>query len=248
MWDRESAMYDKMAFMELEYTREQLKALPLRKTDHVLDIGCGPGRLTTQIAPLVAKVTAMDSAERMLECCRRNVEERGLTNVETRLLDWFDTTACDQLGTFDVVIACRTPALSDMERLDELSRRVVVCMAFANAPSIPHILDEMFGGVVESPHSRPPMRKPDRRLGYNVFFNIAYDLGHDANVRVMPDGFKREFGSRDEAYTFLGSLREVPPEKRERFRENIEPMLHDRPDGTVLFHKPTESFVLWWEK
>ncbi|MDR3136711.1 MAG: hypothetical protein LBU07_04775 [Coriobacteriales bacterium] len=141
-------------------------------------------------------------------------------------------------------------------------------MAFANAPSIPHILNEMFSGVAKIPRPgvpepgpgqgnssipasvRPPwpMRKPDRRFGYDVFFNIAYDLGYDANVRVMPDGFLKRFPSREAAYAELRRLRPFPDEKLERFKHNMEPLLTNNPKGSVVFHKPTESFVLWWEK
>ncbi|MDR3136712.1 MAG: hypothetical protein LBU07_04780 [Coriobacteriales bacterium] len=57
----------------------------------------------------------------MLDHCRHNVKEAALTNVDCGLVDWFNCESIKALGTFDVVIACRTAALSDFERLDALA-------------------------------------------------------------------------------------------------------------------------------
>ena len=31
----------------------------------------------------------------------------------------------------------------------------------------------------------------DRRLGYNVFYNMVYDLGYDPNIKIVTDGFTK---------------------------------------------------------
>lgn len=54
----------------------------------VLDAGCGPGRLTIPAAERVGpegEVVALDVQEAMLARVRRNVADRGLTNVRTVL-------------------------------------------------------------------------------------------------------------------------------------------------------------------
>lgn len=52
---------------------------------HVLDAGCGPGRLTIPAAQVVGptgRVTALDLQPRMLEKLRARLDEAALTNVE----------------------------------------------------------------------------------------------------------------------------------------------------------------------
>ncbi|MDR3136713.1 MAG: hypothetical protein LBU07_04785 [Coriobacteriales bacterium] len=63
VWDRESDMYNQMTAMEMDYTHNKIALLNLLPTDHVLNIGFGPGRITRVVAPLVARVTAIDSAK-----------------------------------------------------------------------------------------------------------------------------------------------------------------------------------------
>jgi ubiquinone/menaquinone biosynthesis C-methylase UbiE len=67
----------------------------------VLDIGCGPGTITADLAALVpdGHVTGADQAEGILEQARETAAGRGLTNVEfttadVHALDWPDDTFC----------------------------------------------------------------------------------------------------------------------------------------------------------
>jgi len=57
----------------------------LERSDHVVEIGCGAGRMTRAIARRVANVTALDVSPRMLELARR--ENPGLDDVEWVLGD-----------------------------------------------------------------------------------------------------------------------------------------------------------------
>jgi SAM-dependent methyltransferase len=57
----------------------------LGPADHVVEIGCGAGRMTRAIAGRVANVTAVDVSPRMLELARE--QNPGLDNVEWMLGD-----------------------------------------------------------------------------------------------------------------------------------------------------------------
>ena len=76
------------------HTSNQLAPLPQKllnkvkfdKHMHVLDFGAGTGLLATAIAPLVEKVTALDTSTEMLKV----LSEKGFTNIKTLEKDIFE--------------------------------------------------------------------------------------------------------------------------------------------------------------
>ena len=245
MWDNSADMYNRMAKMEKSYTLNQLNAFDTTKDDTVLDVGCGPGRISVAIAQRAKSVTALDSSEKMLAWCEKNAEEAGVTNINPLLMDWKDVRPGKNLGQHDIVIASRSPGMSDLKKLNSLARKYVVIIAWANAPNIPTIIGDLFKGIETG--RQLPVMKIDRRIGYNVTYNIIYDAGYDPNIRIVTDGFTRDFSSREEAYAELWKLREVPGSIPDLFRRNVDQWLTDNPDGKVTFRRETRSFVIWWE-
>ncbi|MFJ2784550.1 methyltransferase domain-containing protein [Streptomyces sp. NPDC093249] len=77
----------------------------LRAGLDVLDVGCGPGTITADLAALVApgRVTAVDAAGEVLAKARGVAGERGLENVEFRVADVHALDFPDD--SFDVVHA-----------------------------------------------------------------------------------------------------------------------------------------------
>jgi len=91
----------------------------------LLDVGCGPGTLTADLAARVApgRVTAIEPAEAVLDLARAEARSRGVTNVDfvvgdVHALGWPD-------GSFDVVhahqvlqhVADPVAALREMRRV-----------------------------------------------------------------------------------------------------------------------------------
>ncbi|EXJ92630.1 hypothetical protein A1O3_01182 [Capronia epimyces CBS 606.96] len=75
----------------------------IRPTDTILDVGCGPGTITADLAALVpqGKVIGSDAVEGVLTQARQVAAERGLTNVA------FETADANSLpypdDSFDIV-------------------------------------------------------------------------------------------------------------------------------------------------
>jgi ubiquinone/menaquinone biosynthesis C-methylase UbiE len=97
----------------------------LRPGARLLDVGCGPGTITADLAELVApgRVTAVDAAQDVLQSAARVAAERGLDNVEFRTADVHALDFADD--TFDVVhahqvlqhVADPVQALREMRRM-----------------------------------------------------------------------------------------------------------------------------------
>lgn len=246
-WDKQASMYDQMAKMEKGYTLFQIGAIPTSETDTVMDIGCGPGRVTTAIAPRVKRVTSIDASPKMLEYCQANCEALGIPNVTTQLMNWNDIVPNDTVQKHDIVIASRSVAMQDIKKLNQLANKAAVIICWANAPHIPVILAEMFKNTGEQRLNNQGDFRIDRRLGYNITFNIVYDLGLDPNITIVDDGFTKTYPSDEEAYADLRKLRPFADDKLSVFKLNLEPMLTKNQDGTVTFLRETKSFVLWWK-
>lgn len=244
MWDKSADMYNQMAKMEKTYTLNQINAFETSSEDTVLDIGCGPGRVSVPMAQRAKSVTSLDSAEKMLAYCRKNAEEAGVTNLTPVLLDWKDAVLGKNLEKHDIVIACRSPGMADIKKTCTFARKWVVVIAWANAPNIPMIVGDLFKGVGEA-SKFPPMRM-DRRLGYNVTYNMVYDMGYEPNVRIVTDGFTKDYNSREEAYRDLWRLREKTDEVSPVFKKNVDEWLTENKNGGVTFRRETRSFVMWW--
>jgi SAM-dependent methyltransferase len=244
LWDNSADMYNRMAKMEKSYTLNQLDCFDTDPGDTVLDIGCGPGRIAVAMAQRAAGVTALDSSEKMLEHCRQNAREAGVTNLHPLMLDWKDAVPGKNVEKHDIVIASRSPGMEDIIKTTAFARKYVVMIAWANAPNIPVVLGDLFAGV-DTGRRMPPMRM-DRRIGYNVTYNIVYDLGYDPSIRIVTDGFTRDFISREEAYRELWLLRESVQEIPPVFEQNADKWLTPNNRGGVTFRRETKTFVMWW--
>jgi len=238
--------YNRMARMETAYTPNQVNALPLLPEDTLLDMGCGPGRLSVPLAGRVKSVTALDVSDAVLRHCEANAKAAGAGNVLTKKMDFHDAVAGENVEKHDVAICSRSVALGDLRKLSTFAKRMAAVVTFANAPTIPHLLSGVFKDASAEP--RPPFMQHgiDRKVNYNVLFNIVYDLGYEPNVRVVEDGFSKTYASREEAEADIITLGKVDADKTDVFKKNLAPFLSANDAGGVTFFMETRSAVIWW--
>ena len=239
------AIYNRMALLEREYTRDHLAVLGILPTDSVLDLCCGPGRIATLAAEKAAAVTALDGSERMLGYCRENATRFGVADKITPVcMNWHDVQPGENIQKHDVVIAARSLAMYDIEKLSALSNRLVAVIAFANTPNLPGTFNRIFAGTQEDGGEYP--MSFDRRTGYNLLFNMVYDAGYEPNLVNLPDGFTDVYRTREEAYDALRKIRPFPDAYLPVFRQNVDRYLTETADGFV-FRIETRAMILWWE-
>ena len=72
-------------------------------TDKILDIGCGPGDITFEIARQTKEVYATDISEGMIGAAKQKAIDKNITNIEFIQTDLFEMKF--QSGSFDVITA-----------------------------------------------------------------------------------------------------------------------------------------------
>ena len=76
-WDDYADMYNEMTGMETASTLNLLSNLPITKDDSVLDVGCGPARLSVPLAKPTKSVSALDPFAKMLEYAKKMQKRLG---------------------------------------------------------------------------------------------------------------------------------------------------------------------------
>ena len=78
----------------------------LEKTDHVVDLGCGPGLIDLEISPFVKDITAIDVNSIVLNRFEREIEKSGCSNIRTMLGDVKENPNALLPDSFDVALFC----------------------------------------------------------------------------------------------------------------------------------------------
>lgn len=76
-----AAGYDKVTTYEIEHHREAIQLANINPDDHILEVACGTGRATVELAGLLGaagKLDALDLSPAMLKHARRKAAECGL--------------------------------------------------------------------------------------------------------------------------------------------------------------------------
>lgn len=244
MWDAFAARYNGYAALQAEYTRLQIEAMKIGPEDTVADIGAGPGRITLQAAQRAGSVTAIDVSREMLDHLEANVAARGLRNVHPLHLSWHDVVPGENVPLHDIVVASRSPAMRDLRKLDALARKYVFVMTFCG-PSLKSFHDELVAGI-EPDQPRGSGGYRPAMAGHALVFNRLIDMGIEANVGYLPDGFSASWRDWDELLAHFAWLA-IPPDRIDRFRKNIGPYLTQNANGLHL-RMETRTVVIWWKK
>lgn len=97
-WDQLRSLYVSDEHVETEI----LAAAGRGRARRFVDLGSGTGRMLCLLGPQADQALGLDLSQQMLNIARRNVGEAGLTNVELRHGDIFDTRLPE--GCADLVV------------------------------------------------------------------------------------------------------------------------------------------------
>jgi len=148
-WD--AADYEKNSCPQQQWARDVIRTLKLAGDERILDIGCGDGKVTAELAALVPEgsVLGIDSSESMVEFAHQRFSPGHFPNLQFR---WGDATHLGYRREFDLVVSFASlhwvsdhlAVLSGIERgLTAGGRTVLQFGGKGNAASISDVANEI---------------------------------------------------------------------------------------------------------
>ena len=148
-WD--AADYKKHSCPQQQWARDVVRALKLAGDERILDIGCGDGKVTAELAALVPEgsVLGIDSSESMVEFAHQQFPLEHFPNLRFR---WGDASRLAYRHEFDLVVSFASlhwvsdhlAVLSGIKRgLDAGGRAVLQFGGKGNAALISDVANEI---------------------------------------------------------------------------------------------------------
>ncbi|MEI6197352.1 MAG: methyltransferase domain-containing protein [Verrucomicrobiota bacterium] len=84
-----AADYAANSVVQQTWARELIAKLKLRGDEHILDVGCGDGKVTAELARALPQgsVTGMDASPQMIEFAKHTFLAAGFSNLRFRVMD-----------------------------------------------------------------------------------------------------------------------------------------------------------------
>ncbi len=116
----------------------------------ILDVGCGSGRYSVELARAGAEVVGVDFSDEMLSMARRRAEEAGVTENTTFISGDFTKWAAEAGTHFDAAFA-----MGVLDYVDD-------------APGFIRMMADVADEVIASFPTPTPVRMPLRKLRYSM--------------------------------------------------------------------------------
>ena len=175
---------------------------------YALDIGCGPGSLSVELAKYCSIVEAIDKSSQVISTIRERVKRLGLTNIVPKNLS-FEKLPPDR--GYDAVFLCYVAGMAQGELLEKILRHsngktfiVLPAEEIKNDFNIRSLIEKtgMDSSSLKQPCCKDVIMALDK-------------LGVKYSVRIFESEFGQPFCTRDEAMDFLRYyFPEIAAEKR----------------------------------
>ncbi|KAF2199713.1 methyltransferase UbiE [Delitschia confertaspora ATCC 74209] len=150
----------------------------LHPENRILDIGCGPGSITIDLAQRAPQghVLGIDTSEEVILKARRLAEQRGILNVEFRVGNIYNVSALGLLeGSFDVVHAHQV-----LQHLPDPARAMREMRRLAKDGGIVAVREADYSGA--SWFQREPAHPGVIQMWLDLYIRVARAVGGDPNI------------------------------------------------------------------
>ena len=240
------------------------ETLALDGTQRLLDVGCGPGSLTVQMAAHVAVAVGVDADPDMIAAAKTAAERAGAANVEWRCMRAEELPA--DLGRFAVVTFAQSFHWFEQTKVARAMRGMLVAGgACVHVHATTHRGDDSEDRLE---HPRPPYERidalirsylgPERRAGRGVRHvrtpeneqSALRGAGLTGPTRTEVATARIVTRSIDDVvaatFSLSGSTPHLFGDRLERFEADLRAVLHDAaPDGRFSERMRDVALEVW---
>ncbi len=245
-WDKIAPKFDQWMKTD-EYPHELVTSINKDPEYTVLDLGCGNGSITIELAKQVKNVTAVDISQEMLRLVEEKARDENISNIKY-LKSSIEDLQIKNMDQYDVVVSSRSlggvrDLKNELEKLDSLARKYVyVTLWSANANEFDQEVSE-FMGIEYHKH-------PD----YIYAVNMLYQMGIYANVELLESATPPVYCNMGDAmerclWKIGWNTNEIGIEDKIRLENYLKDNLIRKDDGSL--NHPTVNprwVLLWWKK
>jgi SAM-dependent methyltransferase len=247
LWDRLADGFDDGMggdIARVESTLEILsRAGALDENTVAIDIGCGTGTFTLELAKHCRAVYALDISPKMLAALAVKAEKRGITNIVRIHGDWknLDLSAFDP--EINLALSCLNTGINDFESLDKMNKVSKGWNCYITVSGHTHHtsrndLEEIVFG-----------RTLNTAFGNDIIFpfNVIYSMGCKPELNYVPCVWNRSL-SKPEAVAGLvddySRYKDIDDATRRKIEEYVDAKLNE--DGMYFQSTNATLGVMTW--
>lgn len=251
-WNARAKKWSQTLEMGMEdwATENVVRALELSAHESVIDVCCGPGRLTLPMAKVCEDITGMDGGEELLAKLRQRAQTHGLDHIKTLCANWYAVEPGRDFPQFDVAVACNSPALGDIQKFSRTARKRCIYVNLCKGPLMHRIIDDVYAGCTNEVPDKLPGTDQEQwsvlRSNYHITFGRLVSLGACPTVKYCDGGWHFRTQSLEKLCAHLAMLNHILPDKWDVFEENVSRYCTFTSDG-VLFHRTHKMVIMSWD-
>ena len=204
----------------------------------ILDIGCGPGKLSLYISSKVNSITGIDISEKMICHARANAKKEQFDNTQFKVASWEEINLKSEgwEKKFDVVIASMTPGIKDFNTLKKMiegSKKYCCLSSYVHRRDLRNEIEEYIG----------EKKKDDSNSKIYYVFNILWKLGYFPEIRYKDIHIANEY-TYDKALEIYTVQFCAQGEKKKKIQEFLQKRVNNK-GMIVQKYQAKIAWMLW---